>query len=61
MKYTNDDPQPQSGYYNCATDLVLKYTKGSVRIEVMNALGGLHANDAMEPLFQMLEKANEEK
>ncbi len=39
----------------------LKYTEGSVRIEVINALGDLHANDAIEPLVQMLEKADEEE
>jgi HEAT repeat protein len=40
---------------------LLKYSEGTVRIEVMNALGGLHAADAIEPLVQMLEKADEEE
>jgi HEAT repeat protein len=39
--------------------LFLKYSEGTVRIEVMNALGDLHAADAIEPLVQMLEKADE--
>jgi HEAT repeat protein len=39
----------------------LKYSKGPVRIEVMNALGELHANDAIEPLVQMLGKADEQE
>jgi HEAT repeat protein len=39
----------------------LKYSEGSVRIEVMSALGELHANDAIEPLVQMLEKADKEE
>ena len=39
----------------------LKYSEGTVRIEVMNALGELHASDAIEPLVQMLEKADEEE
>lgn len=39
----------------------LKYSEGHVRIEVMNALGELHANDAIEPLVQMLEKADEQE
>lgn len=39
----------------------LKYSEGGMRIEVMNALGELHANDAIEPLVQMLEKADEEE
>jgi HEAT repeat protein len=39
----------------------LKHSEGGMRIEVMNALGELHANDAIEPLVQMLEKANEEE
>jgi HEAT repeat protein len=37
----------------------LKYSEGTGRIEVMNALGELHANDAIEPLVQMLERADE--
>ena len=37
----------------------LKFSEGSVRIEVMTALGELHAADAIEPLLQMLEKADE--
>ena len=32
-----------------------------MRIEVMNALGELHANDAIEPLVQMLGKADEQE
>jgi HEAT repeat protein len=40
---------------------VLKYSEGDMRIEVMNALGELHANDAIEPLVQMLEKADEQE
>ncbi len=39
----------------------LKYSEGSVRIEVMTALGELHARDAIEPLVQMLERADEEE
>jgi len=39
----------------------LKYSEGIVRIEVMTALGDLHARDAIEPLVQMLEKADEEE
>jgi HEAT repeat protein len=39
----------------------LKYSEGTVRIEVMTALGELHASDAIEPLVQMLEKADEEE
>jgi len=39
----------------------LKYSEGGMRIEVMNALGELHANDAIEPLVQMLEKADEQE
>jgi HEAT repeat protein len=39
----------------------LKYSEGDMRIEVMNALGELHANDAIEPLVQMLEKADEQE
>ena len=39
----------------------LKYSEGAVRIEVMTALGELHASDAIEPLVQMLEKADEEE
>jgi HEAT repeat protein len=39
----------------------LKHSEGGMRIEVMNALGELHANDAIEPLVQMLEKADEEE
>ena len=39
----------------------LKYSVGGMRIEVMNALGELHANDAIEPLVQMLEKADEQE
>ena len=39
----------------------LKYSQGPVRIEVMNALGDLHANDAIEPLVQMLGKADEQE
>jgi len=37
----------------------LKYSEGTVRIDVMTALGELHASDAIEPLVQMLEKADE--
>jgi len=37
----------------------LKYADGTARIEVMNALGELQANDAIEPLVQMLEKGDE--
>jgi len=39
----------------------LKFSEGSVRIEVMTALGDLHARDAIEPLVQMLERADEEE
>ena len=39
----------------------LKYSERHVRIEVMNALGELHASDAIEPLVQMLEKADEQE
>jgi HEAT repeat protein len=39
----------------------LKYSEGGMRIEVMNALGELHANDAIEPLVQMLEKADQQE
>jgi HEAT repeat protein len=39
----------------------LKYSEKPVRLEVMNALGELHANDAIEPLVQMLEKADEQE
>jgi HEAT repeat protein len=39
----------------------LKYSEGHMRIEVMNALGELHANDAIEPLVQMLAKADEQE
>jgi HEAT repeat protein len=37
----------------------LKYPEGAGRIEVMNVLGELHASDAIEPLVQMLERADE--
>jgi HEAT repeat protein len=39
----------------------LEYSEGGMRHEVMNALGELHANDAIEPLVQMLEKADEQE
>jgi len=39
----------------------LKYSEKPVRLEVMNALGELHASDAIEPLVQMLEKADEQE
>jgi HEAT repeat protein len=39
----------------------LKYSEKPVRLEVMNALGELHANDAIEPLVQILEKADEQE
>jgi HEAT repeat protein len=39
----------------------LKYSEGHVRIEVMNALGEFHANDAIEPLVQMLAKADQQE
>jgi len=39
----------------------LKYSEGTVRIEVMAALGELHASDAIEPLVQMLEKVDGEE
>jgi HEAT repeat protein len=39
----------------------LKYSEGHMRSEVMNALGDLHANDAIEPLVQMLAKADEQE
>jgi HEAT repeat protein len=37
----------------------LKYAEGTARIEVVNALGDLQAGDALGPLIQMLEKADE--
>lgn len=37
----------------------LKFADGEARIEVMNALGDLQAAEAVEPLIQMLEKADE--
>ncbi len=39
----------------------LKYSEGTARIEVMNALGDLQAADAIEPLIQLLERATEEE
>jgi HEAT repeat protein len=39
----------------------LKYAGGTARIEMMNALGELQANDAIEPLVQLLEKGDEEE
>ena len=37
----------------------LKYTGGDRRIDVVRALGQLHASDAIEPLVQILEKADD--
>lgn len=39
----------------------LKYTDSTARIEVMNTLGDLQAAEAVEPLIQMLEQADEEE
>jgi HEAT repeat protein len=39
----------------------LKYSKGTGRIEVMDALGALRASEAIEPLIQILEKADEQE
>jgi HEAT repeat protein len=37
----------------------LKFTDGPARGEVMNVLGELHATEAIEPLIQILERADE--
>jgi len=37
----------------------LKYTRGETRIEVVRALGDLHADDAIQPLVQLLETAGD--
>jgi HEAT repeat protein len=37
----------------------LKFTGGERRVEVVRALGQLHASDAIEPLIQILEKADD--
>jgi len=37
----------------------LKYADGTARVELMNALGELQANEAIEPLIQLLEKGDE--
>ncbi len=39
----------------------LKYTDSTGRIEVMNTLGDLQAAEAVEPLIQMLEKADDDE
>jgi HEAT repeat protein len=39
----------------------LKYPGSAMRIEVMNTLGDLQAAEAVEPLIQMLEKADEDE
>lgn len=39
----------------------LKFADGTARAEVMNTLGDLQATDAIEPLIQLLEKADEDE
>ncbi|WML67207.1 MAG: hypothetical protein METHP_00709 [Methanoregula sp. SKADARSKE-2] len=37
----------------------LKFTRGEIRIEVVRAAGDLHADDALQPLVQLLENAGD--
>jgi len=37
----------------------LKFTRGEIRIEVVRAFGDLHADDAIQPLVQLLENAGD--
>jgi HEAT repeat protein len=39
----------------------LKFSEGPERLEVVTALGELHDTDAIQPLFQMLENADEDE